>query len=76
MSPTEEEFADIGYRDKKAQQRQIYSVPERYLPPEMLQELFFDCIESLLKKKRSESAKRHELLPNRYKRPYSNDRAR
>ena len=71
ISPTEEEFADVGYHDQQAQQKQIRSVPERYLPPEMLQELFFDCIESLLKTKRSESARRNDSLSNRYKRPQS-----
>ena len=42
----------------------------------MIQEFFFDCIESLLKKKRSESARRPELVPNRYKRSHSQDRAK
>ena len=44
VSPTEEEFVEIGHQDKQAHLRQIQSVPGRYLPPEMLQELFFDCI--------------------------------
>ena len=75
ISPAEEEFTDVGYGDKQATRGQAQSVPDRYLPPEMVQEFFFDCIESLLKQKRSDSAKRTDSAPNRYRRPYSHDRA-
>ena len=73
VSPTDEEFADAGSRERQAPQAPPRGVADRYLPPEMLQELFFGCIESLLKKRKSDSAKRTDLLSNRPKRPQSHD---
>ena len=77
LSATEEELHNIKEKSQNfPTQRTAQNERDgQSLPPEMLQELFFECISGMIKNKRSASAQRREFSPvNQMKRNRSQDR--